>query len=160
MSKAKKTRFESWLGIIALAFICVISLANVVVRYATDVSFAFTEEYSVFLMVVLAFAGGAVAARNNEHIRITLIERYFGQKGKRILFTAQWLGGLTVLGLVAWFGGVLTWEEYSYDSLSPGLGYPTWIYLIWLPILAVAIIWRSTQNWVERMCHGDEEELS
>lgn len=160
MSKVKKTRFESWLGILALIFICLISLANVVVRYATDVSFAFTEEYSVFLMVVLAFAGGAVAARNNEHIRITLFERYFGQKGKRIIYTIQWLGGLLVLGLVAWYGGVLTWEEYSYDSLSPGLGYPTWIYLIWLPILAIAIIWRSTQNWLERLRHGDEEELS
>ncbi|MDO5667736.1 MAG: TRAP transporter small permease [Alcaligenaceae bacterium] len=158
MSKLKKTRFESWLGIIALALICMISLANVVVRYATDVSFAFTEEYSVFLMVVLAFAGGAVAARSNEHIRITLFERYFGQAGKRILYTLQWLGSTIVLGLVAWYGGILAWEEYSYESLSPGLGYPTWIYLIWLPILSIAIILRSSQNYLERIRHGDDED--
>ena len=70
MSKAKKIRIESWIAIIALAAICIISLANVLVRYATDISFAFTEEYSVFLMVVLAFAGAAVAARSNDHMRL------------------------------------------------------------------------------------------
>ncbi|WP_432784562.1 hypothetical protein AAEX37_01528 [Oligella sp. MSHR50489EDL] len=157
MSKNKKIPFESWLGVIALACICLISLANVIVRYATDVSFAFTEEYSVFLMVVLAFAGAAVAARTNEHIRISLIEHHLGKKAKCFFYTLQWLGSIIVLGLVAWYGGVLTWEEYTYESLSPGLGYPTWIYLIWLPILSLTIMLRCTQNWLERLRYGDVE---
>ena len=55
MSK-KRIPLESWLGIIALAGISIISLANVVVRYSTNASFAFTEEFSVFLMVILAYA--------------------------------------------------------------------------------------------------------
>ncbi len=142
---------ESWLGILALAGITAISLANVVVRYATDVSFAFTEEFSVFLMVVLAFAGAAVAARNNEHIRITLLEEKLGHTGRKVLYTLQWLGAMLVLALVAWYGGELAWEEYSWESLSPGLGYPTWLYLIWLPILSLAIMLRSTQNWWQRL---------
>lgn len=150
---------ESWLGIIALAAICIISLANVLVRYTTNASFAFTEEFSVFLMVVLAFAGGAVAARKNEHIRITLLEPRFGPTGRRILYLLQWLGGIIVLGLVTWYSGQLTYEEYKWESLSPGLGYPTWIYLIWLPLLSIAIIIRSTQNLFDRLRHGDIEEL-
>lgn len=157
MSKAK-TRPESWLGILALAGISIISLANVVVRYTTNASFAFTEEFSVFLMVVLAFSGAAVAARSNEHIRISLLEHKLGRTGRKILFTLQWLGSLIVLGLVAWYGGELAWEEYSWESLSPGLGYPTWIYLIWLPLLSVAIMLRTTQNWLERMRNPDEEQ--
>lgn len=158
MSKPK-TRIESWLGVIALVVISLISLSNVVVRYATNASFAFTEEFSVFLMVVLAFAGGAVAARTNEHIRITLLESRFGLTGRRVLYTLQWLGGVIVLGLVAWYGGLLTYEEYSWESLSPGLGYPTWIYLIWLPMLSIAIIVRSTQSWVDRMREPLAEEV-
>lgn len=152
MSKSKsKFLAESWLGILALAGITLISLANVVVRYATNISFAFTEEFSVFLMVILAFAGAAVAARNNEHIRITLLEEKLGHTGRRVLYSVQWLGALLVLGLVAWYGAELAYEEYSWESLSPGLGYPTWLYLIWLPILSLAIIWRTTQNWWQRM---------
>lgn len=154
MSK-KPISLESWLGIIALAGISIISLANVVVRYSTNASFAFTEEFSVFLMVVLAFAGAAVAARSNEHIRITLLENYLGLAGRRIVFILQWLGGVVVLGLVVWYGAKLTYEEYSWESLSPGLGYPTWIYLIWLPVLASAVIVRSTQNLFSRLRDGD-----
>lgn len=158
MSKSKKTSFESSLGVIALALICIISFANVVVRYATDISFAFTEEYSIFLMVVLAFAGAASAARRNDHIRISLLERSCGTKARRVIYTVQWLGAMIVLGLVTWYGGTLTWEEYIYDSLSPGLGHPNWIYLIWLPILAIAIMYRTTQNWIESMANGNQEE--
>lgn len=156
MSKPR-TRLESWIGIIALAVICIISLANVLVRYTTNASFAFTEEFSVFLMVVLAFSGAAVAARNNEHIRVTFIEKYLGLKGRRIVYILQWLGSLLVLSLVVWYGGLLTYEEYSWESLSAGLGYPTWIYLIWLPLLACAVIFRSTQNLFDRLRNGDNE---
>lgn len=154
MSK-KPISLESWLGIIALAGISVISLANVVVRYTTNASFAFTEEFSVFLMVVLAFSGAAVAARNNEHIRITLIENYLGLTGRRIVYALQWLGSVVVLGLVIWYGAKLTYEEYAWESLSPGLGYPTWIYLIWLPMLASAVLVRCTQNFFDRLANGD-----
>lgn len=157
MSKPR-TRIESWLGIIALAAICIISLANVVVRYTTNASFAFTEEFSVFLMVILTFAGGAVAARSNEHIRITLLEQKIGPTGRRIIYTLQWLGSVAVLGLVIWYSGTFTYQEYEWESLSPGLGYPTWIYLIWLPILSIAILIRSTQNFIGRLRQGNEEQ--
>lgn len=147
----KRISVESWIGIIALAGISIISLANVVVRYTTNTSFAFTEEFSVFLMVVLAFSGAAVAAKTNEHIRITLLEEYLGTKGKRLAYILQWLGGLLVLGLVIWHGSWLTYEEFIWESLSPGLGYPTWVYFIWLPLLAAAVVFRSTQNLVYRL---------
>lgn len=154
MSK-KPIALESWLGIIALGGISLISLANVVVRYTTNASFAFTEEFSVFLMVVLAFSGAAVAARSNEHIRISLLENYLGLAGRRIVYVLQWLGSAVVLGLIVWYGGWLTYEEYSWESLSPGLGYPTWVYFIWLPVLASAIIVRCTQNLFDRLRDGD-----
>ncbi|AKX59571.1 TRAP transporter small permease [Thiopseudomonas alkaliphila] len=150
MSKPK-ARFESWLGVAALAGICLISLGNVIVRYTTNASFAFTEEFSVVFMVILAFAGAAVAARSNEHIRITLLEEKLSPRLRPMLYVAQWLGGLVVLGLIIWYGGVLTYEEYEWESTSAGLGYPTWIYQIWLPLLSLFIVWRSTQNLVERI---------
>lgn len=57
--------------------ISLISLANVVERYFTDASFAFTEKISVFLLVILTFASATVAMRSNRHIRIGLLERLF-----------------------------------------------------------------------------------
>lgn len=141
---------ERWLAALALLAICVISLGNVVVRYATDASFAFTEEFSVFLLVVLTFSGAALASRRHTHIRIELIENKLPPRLRVVLYLLQWAASVLLLALVVWYGGLLTWEEYSWESLSPGLGYPTWIYIIWLPLLCLAIIWRLTQNVLAR----------
>ncbi|WP_409523560.1 TRAP transporter small permease [Nitrincola sp. MINF-07-Sa-05] len=145
-----KSRPESWLASLALLGICLISLGNVVVRYATNASFAFTEEFSVFLLFVLTFAGAAVAARRHEHIRILVVEAALPPPLKRALYLLQWAACVLLMGLVSWYGGLLTWEEYHWESLSPGLGYPTWLYIIWLPLLSLAIILRLTQSLIER----------
>lgn len=147
---APDARPERWLAAFALLIICIISLGNVVVRYTTDASFAFTEEFSVFLLVVVTFAGAAVAARRHVHIRIELIEGLLPVRLRPVLYVLQWSASVLLLGLVVWYGALLTWEEYSWESLSPGLGYPTWIYLIWLPVLCLIIIGRLTQSMIER----------
>ena len=52
---------EDRLGAGLLAVLLVITLVNVVVRYFTDQSFAWTEEISCILMLLLAMAGSAAA---------------------------------------------------------------------------------------------------
>ena len=54
-----------------MAALWLITLGNVVVRYLTNYSFAFTEEYSVALMVVVALLGAQPRRRGDRHIRIT-----------------------------------------------------------------------------------------
>jgi hypothetical protein len=46
-------------------------MANVLVRYFTDISFAFTEEISVALLVVMTLIGASHAFATNHHIAIT-----------------------------------------------------------------------------------------
>ena len=41
----------------SMAALCLITLGNVVARYLTNYSFAFTEEYSIALMVVVTMLG-------------------------------------------------------------------------------------------------------
>lgn len=146
-----KFRPDAWLAALSLTAISLISLGNVIVRYATDASFAFTEEFSVFFLVVLTFAGAAVAARHNQHIRIELIEHYLPPTAKKVVFCLQWLVAMIVLGIMTWYGSTFALEEYEWESLSPGLGLPNWIYVIWLPLLSVAIIIRMTQNLIDRL---------
>lgn len=158
-SRPPKFRPEAWLASLALIAICVISLGNVVVRYTTDASFAFTEEFSVFLLVIVTFAGAAVAARNNQHIRIELIEHYLPAPALKGVFVLQWLVGVAVLGVTTWYGSVFALQEYNWESLSPGLGLPNWIYVMWLPVMAAAIIIRMTQNLIDRLRGKKDEEV-
>ncbi|WP_432697880.1 TRAP transporter small permease [Marinobacterium sp. YM272] len=150
-SRPPKARPERFLAALALTVICLISLGNVVVRYATDASFAFTEEFSVFLLVIVTFAGAAAAARDNQHIRIELIEHHLPRPLLPVVYLLQWAAGIAVLGAATWYGSTFALEEYQWESLSPGLGLPNWIYVIWLPILSAAIIIRMTQNLIDRL---------
>jgi len=150
MNNRQDARLERVLATLALVIISLISLANVVVRYFTDASFAFTEEISVFLLVILTFAGASVAMRSNRHIRIGFAERMFpGLRTPLILL--QWLASVLVLGMVLWYSGQFALEEYQWESESPGLGLPNWWYVVWLPLLALMMLIRLTQMTIDRL---------
>ena len=50
---------EDWATVIIMGLLACITFANVLVRYFTDQSFAWTEEFSVFLMILLALVAGS-----------------------------------------------------------------------------------------------------
>lgn len=150
MNNRQDARLERVLATLALAIIGLISLANVVVRYFTNASFAFTEEISVFLLVILTFAGASVAMRSNRHIRMAFLERLFPRL-RAPLILLQWLASILVLGLMLWYGGQFAFEEYQWESESPGLGLPNWWYVVWLPLLALLMLVRLTQMTVDRL---------
>ncbi|MBK0329618.1 TRAP transporter small permease [Rhodobacteraceae bacterium F11138] len=135
-------RIEEALGAIAMAAICLISFGNVVVRYATNVSFAFTEEYSVFLLVFMTFVGASAAFASNQHIRITFL---LDRLPPRLYWVCEMitLAATTLMfSLVLYYGARVTYSEWYWEETTPGLGNPSWIYTIWMPILCVAILLR------------------
>lgn len=151
MIPSPDARPERWLAALALVIISLISLGNVVTRYITGGSLAFTEELSVFLLVVLTFAGAAVALRRNGHIRIGMLERALPAGPRRLLVLFQGACGIAVLGLISWFGAKLAWQEYQWETLSPGLGLPQWWYIVWLPLLAAVMLVRQLQQTRDRL---------
>ena len=64
---------EERIAVASMALLVVITLLNVVTRYFTDDSFAWTEELSVFLMVAMALAGASAVAQRDRHIRIEFL---------------------------------------------------------------------------------------
>ena len=69
----KDGKLEEALAVAAMALLVVITLLNVLTRYFTDESFAWTEELSVFLMVVMTLAGASAIALRDRHIRIEFL---------------------------------------------------------------------------------------
>lgn len=136
------TVIEEATAVACMALLVLITLGNVLVRYFTDASFAWTEEISVFLMVVMTFAGASAAASRDQHIRI----EYFYENGsagrQRLLkilcavFTA-----LLFIALALLFAQVVR-DEIKYAETTMGLGVPRWWYSIWVPPLSLAIALR------------------
>jgi TRAP-type C4-dicarboxylate transport system permease small subunit len=138
-------KVEEAVGAAVMAVICVISFTNVVVRYATDISFAFTEEYSVFLLVIMTFVGSSLAFATDRHIRITFFTERLGRRGRRLAETVSLLATTAVFALIVYYGAHFAYSQWELEETSPGLGNPTWIYTIWLPILATLILFRTGQ---------------
>lgn len=148
-------RIEEALAAAAIAVMGLITFANVLTRYLTNVSLAFTEEYAIVLMVVMTLLGASVAVVRNHHIRITYFVDLLPQRMRRraevlaILITALVFAGLTA------YGSRMVWDEYRFEETSPGLGVPQWIYSIWLPILSSVITLRAVGRAV-RVARGSE----
>jgi len=141
---------EDWATVIVMALLALITFANVLVRYFTSSSFAWTEEFSVFLMIVLALVGGSAAVARDRHIRI----EYFAEAGS--LARRRGLARLGAL-MVALLFLVLTvtsvrmvWDDFRFGETSPGIGVPQWWYSIWLPVIAFGITLRALGLFVRR----------
>jgi TRAP-type C4-dicarboxylate transport system permease small subunit len=135
-------QIEEFCAALAMATICCITFANVLVRYFTNVSFAFTEEFSIFLMVVLTLFGASAAFARNRHIRMTFItERLPRGVARKVEYVVLAFSAI-MFGVMAWYGTFLFWDDWEYGTTSPGIGIPQWIYTIWLPLLSAVIFLR------------------
>lgn len=145
---------EDWLTVIVMALLALITFANVIVRYFTDQSFAWTEEFSVFLMIVLSLVAGSAAVARNLHIRI----EYFADNGpesrQRRLARFGSLMVALLFGLIAVLSVRMVYDDIKFGETSPGIGVPQWWYTIWLPIMSTAIAGRAIGLFVRRGREG------
>ncbi|WP_368639957.1 TRAP transporter small permease [Castellaniella ginsengisoli] len=135
-------RFEDWLTVLTLAALACITLANVVVRYLTDESFAWTEEISIFLLIVLTLSASSSAFVRLLHIRIELLADG-GSPARQRRFAL--IGGTVSLLFFACLTillGRMALDEYNWGDTSPAIGVPTWWYSMWLPVLSAVITLR------------------
>jgi TRAP-type C4-dicarboxylate transport system permease small subunit len=135
-------KIEQALAALAMALICLITFANVVARYLTNYSFAFTEEFSVFLMVAMTFVGASAAFGGDHHIRMTMLVDRLAPPWRRAAELSVSTLGALLFGALGWLGVRLTWDDWQFGTTSPGMGLPQWLYTVWLPILALVIVLR------------------
>jgi len=136
------TAVEEGIAGVAMALVCIITFANVLVRYFTNVSFAFTEEFSVFLLVVMTLAGASAAFARNRHIRMEYFVGKLGPGSHRAVEVFVTLCGAALFAVLAFYGTYLFIDDWQYGTTSPGIGVPQWIYTIWLPVFSALITLR------------------
>ena len=145
---------ERAVAALSMAAVCVITFANVAVRYLTDVSFAFTEEYSIFLMVVMTLCGSSVAVAADHHIRITFVFDRLSPRLRTVAAALAWTASLAMFVLLVWLGGRLAYDEWRFEETSPGLGVPQFLYTMWLPILGFVVLLRIAGRLVRAFRDG------
>ncbi len=152
-------KIEDWATVVIMALLALITFANVLVRYFTDSSFAWTEEFSVFLMILLAMVAGSAAVARDRHIRI----EYFSESGSMARRKRLSQFGAVMVAILFFLIAALSlrmvYDDYTFDETSPGIGVPQWWYSIWLPIVSTAIGLRAVGLFIRRgrQAEGDAE---
>jgi TRAP-type C4-dicarboxylate transport system permease small subunit len=143
-------KIEDWLTVIVMGLLALITFANVLVRYFTSQSFAWTEEFSVFLMIVLALVAGSASVARNRQIRI----EYFADNGpparQRALARFGAIMVFLLFALIAVLSTRMVFDDIKFGETSPGIGVPQWWYTIWLPVMSVAIAGRALGLFIRR----------
>lgn len=139
------SRLEDWLIAIVMTCLAGITFANVLVRYFTDASFAWTEEISIFLMIVLAMVGCSAAVVRGSHIRIEFFADNGSPRRQRLLAKFGALMVALLFIAIAVLSVPMVWDHYQYEETSPGIGVPQWWYSVWLPVFCALIALRAVQ---------------
>lgn len=148
-------KIEDWLSVIILASLALITFANVLVRYLTNSSFAWTEEISVFLLIVLTMTAGATAFVRNQHIRIEIFADGGSLGRRRKLAIISSVVVLLFFVLLTVLSARMALDDYTWGDTSPAIGIPNWWYTIWMPILASAISLRML-GMLRRLLRGEQ----
>lgn len=139
---------EDYLSAGIMAALALITFANVLVRYFSNQSFAWTEEISIFLMIVLALVAGSSAFARQHHIHIEFfVQRCTSSNQHRLKRLTTLLSAL-MFAILAVLSARLVFDDIRYQETSPGIGVPQWWYTIWLPAIASAITLRLLGLWI------------
>ena len=143
-------KIEDGLTVIVMALLALITFTNVLVRYFTNESFAWTEEFSVFLMIVLALVAGSASVARNRQIRIEFFSDSGTPARQRALARFGALMVCALFTLMAVLSVRTVYDDFQYGETSPGIGVPQWWYTMWLPVLSIAIALRALGLFIRR----------
>ena len=140
----------------AVKYACVIILAALVAvvfsiffgRYVLSKSPIWGEPFSLLCLVWMSLLGSALVVRRNEHLRVTMLDEKFGEKGvfiTEILSTAC----IVVFSLfLIYYGGALT-AKGAKNNMA-GVNVPYSVMYVSMPVTGVLNLFGVVGEWLER----------
>lgn len=138
-------QIEEYLCAAMLLFIAALAFANVVVRYLTDGSLAFTEELIVNLFVWITVLGGAIAFKRRAHLGVSILTNKFPVKYQKAVVTFTALCSVGLFLLLFTHGVQLVISEYTNKMTTYSMALPMWWFGLAVPLGALLLIIRVVQ---------------
>ena len=128
-----------------LVVMALLAFVNIVARYLTRYSFAFTEEIEVAALVWITMLGAAIGFRQSVHLGFTMLRDRFPAPVRRALAGASGVVAVLTMAVVVWAGWRQIQGQMALATTSEALGLPEWIYAAALPVGGALIIVRLLQ---------------
>jgi TRAP-type C4-dicarboxylate transport system permease small subunit len=132
---ARLIRALDVVGQAVLAFMVITICYDSVMRYGFGAPTSWSLEINTFLIIYIAAMTAADVQREDGHIRITFFASRTGPGARRAIRAAIGLAGAAFCGIMAWRGGLLTWQAAEFgERVSSSFGTPTVVPYAMLPI--------------------------
>ena len=119
--------------------VTVVTFANVVVRYASDSQFAWSEELVINLFVLIS---------------LSLIFDFLKVKGKKIFVAIATVVNCVFYGVLLYTGWQKVLSQMASGKHTYSLNWPEWVFSIFLPIGAVLLIIHTIEYFIDVMSNN------
>ncbi len=128
-----------------LGVMAVLAFLNILARYFTRYSFAFTEETEVAALVWITMLGAAVAVREAAHLGFTMLRDRFPKPVRQALAVSSSIVAIATVTTLIWAGWRQIQTQIALGTTSEALGIPEWIYTAALPVGGAFVVVRLVQ---------------
>ena len=146
--------FEKIVTSVILIFVTCLTFANVVVRYLTPNQFAWSEELTINLFVLLIMMGCGLSARDGSLISLSLVFDRLGVKGKKIFVAIITVVNTVFCSILLKTGIDKVMTQMANGKKTPSLLLPEWMFTIFLPIGAVFMILHTIEYCIDVMTNN------
>jgi len=123
---------EDALLVFLLTTMIVLAGTQILLRNLFDSGFVWIDPFLRILVLWLGLLGATVATRNNKHIRIDLLSRFFKRNTHRLIQSFVGQVSAWTCFVIAWYG--LNWIKLDYaDGVTSFAGIPAWIPEVIIP---------------------------
>jgi TRAP-type C4-dicarboxylate transport system permease small subunit len=138
-------RVEEYLCAALILFMSLLTFANVIVRYLTDDSLAFTEELVINLFVLVTLLGASIAFRRNAHLGFSLLFDIFPYSCRKWFAVLSGFAGAALFIVLCVHGVDMVIQEYTSEMTTYSMGLPMWWFGLSVPVGAIIIAIRVVQ---------------
>ena len=124
-------------------------VTEVVMRYLLNRPTRWVVEFSEYMLLYMAFLGGAWVLRSEGHVKIDLLVETLSSNVQAVFYrVTSWVGAL-VCGLFFWFSASFTWETFwTGEVLFRAVHVPKWAVLLVIPAGLLLL----TLQFIRRAC--------
>ena len=95
-------RFEDWLALVLFAVLAAVIFYQFFTRYALNDSASWTEEIARYFLIAVAFVGGAINVRKNNHVQVDFFYRLLPHAVNRAISSFVDLARAAFLAYCVW----------------------------------------------------------
>lgn len=128
-------------GLFVMTFITVI---NVMSRKFLGLSMSFLEEITTAMFILISLLGAAVAAKRGGHLGLSVLTDLIPKKYQKYVALLTWAAAAFFSFFLIKYGIVMVQSEIKMGMKTAALGWPEWVFGIFLPIGGIFIFVRFT----------------